>query len=395
MREKIETERLYYDDCCRTTFQSVVARAGEDEKGSYVILEETCFFPEGGGQPSDTGKLNGTAVTDVQIKDGEILHYISGNLCENDTVEGIVDWNRRFDLMQQHSGEHIVSGWIHSRFGYDNVGFHMGEQFITIDLNGEISPAQLADIENEVNQYIWTDREVRAFFASEEEVNTLPYRSKIELAGEVRLVEFPGADLCACCGLHVKRTGEIGLVKLVSVHHFRQGVRIEMLSGKRAFDYLNQHSTQNGLIAVDLSVKPDRTRDAVTKIQEENYRLRGEIIRLEREKYKNIARRTSECKDVLIIAEDMNPADIRKCTDEVLNTCQGVCVLVSGDDERGFRYAAGVRSGDIRDLVKDMNRELSGRGGGKPSFAQGSLKGAGSRIELFFKERDFSIIKTV
>lgn len=391
----MQTKRLYYEDAYRKTFTGTVTGTGTDERGDYVLLDQTLFFPEGGGQPADTGILNGISVRDVQESGEEIRHYITrleASLQTGDSVEGEINWDRRFDLMQQHSGEHIVSGLIHARFGYDNVGFHMGERFITIDLNGDISREELASVEACANDYIWQNRETRMFFATEEEIRTLPYRSKLDLTEEVRLAEFPGADLCACCGLHVKNTGEIGLIKLISVHHFRQGVRIEMVSGKRALACLNTHFEQNSLVASDLSAKPENTFEAVTHIKEENFRLRGEILRLEKEKYERIAARCEGLSDVWVSVPDLSPVDIRKCADEILNVNSGVCVLVSGDDELGYRYAAGVRQGDVRALVKEMNIQLKGRGGGKPIFAQGTFKAALAEAECFFTGKGFTPI---
>ena len=331
--------------------------------------------------------------------DGEIRHYLTrtspskaDEVKTGDRIQGEIDWERRFDLMQQHSGEHIVSGFIHKRFGYDNVGFHMGERFITIDLNGEIDPGQLSEIEREVNRYIWQDHTCRAFFASEEEIRTLNYRSKLDLSGEVRLVEFPGGDLCACCGLHVDHTGQIGLIRLISVHRFRQGVRIEMVSGRRAFEEMKTQSEQNSRIAVELSTKPEATADAVGRLLEENYRLKGRILSLEKEKYKQIAKQCRGQGDVMVYVPGLNPADIRKCTDDILDVCGGVCVLLSGDDDQGHPYAAGIRDGDIRDLIKEMNQSLNGRGGGKPFFAQGSLKGSMEDINRFFTNKHFKLI---
>ncbi len=386
-----KTKRLYYENSYEKSFTALVTGVGEDEHGEYVLLDQTLFFPEGGGQPSDRGTLGGHDVVDVQLVEGEIRHYIRKELEKGDSVDGMIDWDRRFDLMQQHSGEHMVSGMIHRRFGYDNVGFHMGERFVTIDINGLIDEDQLSEIEQAVNAYIWTNQASRVFFADEEEKTSLPYRSKLELTDEVRLVEFPGADLCACCGLHVGLAGEVGLVKLVSVHRFRQGVRIEMLSGRRAFDYLNSHFRQNSHIATALSVKPGETLEAVGRMQEENYRLRGEIIKRDRERYRQIAGACQGKGNVVLFARDFSPEDIRKCTDEVLDSCGGVCVLFSGDDARGYRYAAGVREGDVRDLARDMNQELSGRGGGKPLFVQGSVKTNQDRIRAYFEEKDYTI----
>ena len=389
-----QTKRLYYEDAYQTEFTARVRAVGEDRTGRYLVLDRTLFFPEGGGQPADTGYLNDCPVRDVQIVEGEIRHYIVllSSLREGDEVTGQIDWERRFDLMQQHSGEHIVSGLIHERFGYDNVGFHMGERYITIDLNGEIDSQQLAEIEKEANDYIWGSHPVRAFFASEEEIRTLPYRSKLELSGEVRLLEFPGADLCACCGIHVNNTGQIGLIRLISVHHFRQGVRIEMVSGRRAFEEMRVFSEQNSLVAIRLSAKPEDTAEAVDKLLAENYRLKGKIIRLEKEKHARIAQSCCGLGNVLVFVPDLTPADIRKCTDDILEVCGGVGIVLSGDDDQGYRYAIGVRQGDIRGLVKEMNETLAGRGGGKPFFAQGSLKGGHQKVRDFFTDKEYAIL---
>ena len=308
----------------------------------------------------------------------------------------MLDWERRFDLMQQHSGEHIVSGFIHRKYGYDNVGFHMGEELITIDLNGLLDEGQLHQIEQEVNNYIWTDRRARVFFPDEEEKNVLPYRSKKELTGEVRLVEFPGGDLCACCGLHVESTGEIGLVKLLSVKHFREGVRIEMAAGKRALGLLHQHLEANSRVASMLSVKPDGTPAAVQRLQDEIYSLKGEILALRQQQF---AMRAKQCEgrgNVLLLEHALDAADIRKEADAVLDVCGGICVVIALEDSQkkntGGKYAAGQRNGDVRAFVKEMNETLSGRGGGKPFFAQGSLQADRAVIKSFFEEKGFVIV---
>ena len=388
----METKRLFYEDVYQKEFEAKVLLSGKDERGYYVVLDQTAFYPEGGGQPSDRGVLGTVQVEDVQYEGEEIRHYIKEPLEEGITVAGRIDWQRRFDLMQQHSGEHIVSGMIHEKYGYDNVGFHMGEEFIIIDLSGMLEKEQVEEIEKLVNAYIWSDNNTHVFCPSEDERKTLPYRSKKELTGEVRLVEFPGADLCACCGLHVEHAGEIGLVKLISSRKFRDGVRIEMLSGRRALEYLNVHCRENSRVAVDLSVKPEETHAAVAHLQEEIFQLKGKILQLQNEKYEMWAKHC-QCKgNVLVFADHLEAAEIRKCADAILNECGGICALLSGDDENGYKYAVGEREGDVRPLIKEMNTVLSGRGGGKPFFAQGSLQGKREDIINFFHDKRFEII---
>ena len=245
-------EKLYYENVMAREFEGVVTQCRPGKKGYEVALDRTLFYPEGGGQPYDTGILGDARVLEVHEKDGEVWHTTDQPLEEGSRVRGVIDWDRRFDLMQQHSGEHLVSGVIHGHYGYDNVGFHMGADVITIDLNGMLTAEELSEIEREVNGIIWSDRKTQILYPTEAELNALDYRSKKELKGWVRLVKFPGADLCACCGLHVESTGQIGLVKLLSVQKFREGVRIEMISGGRALDYLSEIARQNHQISVQL-----------------------------------------------------------------------------------------------------------------------------------------------
>ena len=186
-----ETRRLYYEDVYKKEFTATVVECREQKKGYVVILDEGAFYPEGGGQPSDVGTLGDAKVTEVHEKDGELLHYTDKALEVGARVEGEIDWARRFDLMQQHSGEHMVSGIIHEKYGYDNVGFHMGSDVITVDLNGMLDDAQLAEIEREVNERVWEDKEVVITYPDTEELKTIDYRSKKELTGQVRIVTFP------------------------------------------------------------------------------------------------------------------------------------------------------------------------------------------------------------
>ena len=386
------TEKIYYEDVYCKTFEAEVVSCRSGKKGYEIVLDRTAFSPEGGGQPGDTGMLfvAGTeekvSVLDTREKNEEIWHVTEKPIEPGCKVRGEIDWENRFDLMQNHSGEHIVSGLIHQAFGYQNVGFHMGKDVITIDFDGEITEEQMEEIEKKANAVVWANRPVEIVFYTEEEVKEVEYRSKKELHGMVRIVTFPGADVCACCGTHVENTGEIGLVKLVSCHKFKQGVRIEMLSGKRAWQYMNLHWQQNSQISTALSVKPGETLAAVKREQEEIFQLKGRIMELEQDRYERIAGKCQGKGNVLLFEEGLSGVEIRKCTDAVLDTCGGICVLLSGNDKEGYKYAVGERDGDIRALVKKMNEALQGRGGGKPFFAQGSLQASRQEVEGFFEE---------
>lgn len=382
----LETRRLYYEDVYRKEFTATVLDCRERKNGYAVILDESAFYPEGGGQPSDKGTLGEVKVTEVHEKDGELLHYTDEPLEIGVKVDGKIDWDHRFDLMQQHSGEHMVSGIIHARYGYDNVGFHMGSDVITVDLNGMLDEAQLAQIEHEVNRKVWEDIAVEISYPTAEELKSLEYRSKKELTGQVRIVTFPGTDVCACCGTHVTHTGEIGMVKLLSVEKFRDGIRMEMICGKRVLDYLNRINEQNHQISVKLSAKMDKTAEAVERLFDENYRMKGLVARMQEEMFQAEAKKWEGAGDVLIFKEGLESDAVRKLADAVMNTCQGRCAVFSKNEDGSHKYAIGESGGDLRQYTKDMNAALNGRGGGKPFFVQGSVQAGKKEIREFFAQ---------
>ena len=380
-----ETRRLYYEDVYKKEFTAKVLECREAKKGFQILLDESAFYPEGGGQPSDTGFLNDVKVTEVHEKEGELLHYTEEAIQPGTEVRGKIDWARRFDLMQQHSGEHMVSGLVHEKYGYDNVGFHMGSDVITIDFSGILSEEQMAEIEEQVNLKIWEDAPVEIFYPSREELDTLDYRSKKELTGQVRIVRFPGADTCACCGTHVTHTGEIGMVKLLSVVRFREGVRMEMISGKRVLDYLNMVNEQNHQISVKLSAKMDKTAQAVDRLWEENFALKGRIHSMEEEMFSSEAKKWEGYGSVLLFKEGLEADSVRKLTDAVMQTCEGCCAVFSKNPDGSYKYAMGEINGDLRQFTKEMNAALNGRGGGKPFFVQGSVQADEEKIRKFFE----------
>ena len=382
-----ETRRLYYEDVYIREFQGKVTECRKAKKGYHILLDQSAFYPEGGGQPSDTGLLNTVRVTEVHEKDGELLHYTEEPLEPGTAVVGRIDWDRRFDLMQQHSGEHIVSGLVHEAFGYDNVGFHMGSDVITIDFNGMLDERQMAEIEAKANARIWENSEVEITYPSQEELKELPYRSKKELSGRVRIVRFPGADLCACCGTHVTRTGEIGMVKLLSVVKFREGVRVEMICGRRVLEYLNMVNEQNHRVSVCLSAKPAATASAVERLAEENFRLKGRVNHMEEELFANEAAKCEGAGNVLLFREGLEADSVRRLADAVMQSCQGRCAVFSRNPDGGYKYAMGEIGGDLRQFTKDMNQALSGRGGGKPNFVQGSVSAGEKEIREYLTGR--------
>lgn len=381
----METRRLYYENVYIKEFDAKVLKCREGKNGYEIILDESAFYPEGGGQPCDTGSLGDAEVKDVQEKDGELIHYTDMALEEGNKVHGKINWERRFDLMQQHSGEHMVSGLVHEKYGYNNVGFHMGSDVITIDFSGVLDEEQLQEIEDKVNEKIWENTPVQITYPSGEELENIPYRSKKELTGQVRIVEFPGTDICACCGTHVTHTGEIGAVKFLSVVKFRQGVRVEMISGKRVIEYFSKMAKENSKVSVLLSAKPQETSKAVERLQEENFRLKGKILDMEEEIFKAEAEKWEGAGSVLIFKKNMEADSVRKLTDAVMQTCCGCCAVFSDNGDGTYKYAMGEKDGNLREFTKEMNQALNGRGGGKPFFVQGSVSASEEEIRKFFE----------
>lgn len=379
----METEKLYYADPFLTEFDAKVL-ACEAEKGGFaVVLDRTAFYPEGGGQPYDTGVLGGAEVLDVHERAGVITHKCAAPLPVGETVHGRLDWARRFDHMQQHSGEHICSGLICARYGCDNVGFHMGADTVTIDYNADISWEQALDIERRANRYIWEDHPVHIWYPSPAELAALPYRSKKALEGAVRITEFPGADMCACCGTHVDSSGQVGLVKLLSCQKFRDGVRLELLCGQRALDYLAACWEQARQIGQALSVKPEASAAAVERMQGELLTAKERAARLEEQVFAHTAAQYAGAGDVLLITEALEGDGVRRLCDAVAQSAGGRCAVFAGADG-AYKYAVIHAGQDIRPLVKDMNDALHGRGGGRDGFAQGSAACTAEEIRAFF-----------
>lgn len=375
------TEKLYYVNQYATAEVARVLSCEPCGSGWRVVLDRTIFYPTGGGQPCDLGTIAGAAVTDVFEEDGVVFHQCSAPLPVGAEVGLQIDWERRFMLMQQHSGEHIVSGIVHARFGYDNVGFHMGSDVITIDFSGELTAEQLAEAELAANEAIWRDLPFRVFYPDADALAALPYRSKKALSGAVRLVEIEGIDLCACCGTHVARTGEIGLIKLLSSVRFRSGSRIELLCGRRALEYLNAVNAQNHAVSAALSAKPFETAAAVRRLLDEQAALKYRLTGLEAALLAAKSDAVPAGGWQLIIDETLSPAQLRPFAELLSKKCSGAIFAGGGES---YRYVLFDANGDLRELANRLNSSLNGRGGGKSGFVQGSVCASRAAIEAFF-----------
>ena len=380
----METEKLYYQDPYQTTFTARVLTCEPSKGGCLVTLDRTAFYPEGGGQPADHGVLGGVTVTDVHEKDGVIFHTCDKVVEPGSTVEGSVDWPRRFDHMQQHSGEHILSGLLCSLYDCSNVGFHLGADTVTIDYDRELTWEQVLEAERQANEAIWRDTPAEITFPAPDALAQLDYRSKKELTGQVRIVSFPDADCCACCGTHVRRAGEVGLIKVLSCQKFREGVRLEILCGQRAYRYLSRIYEQDHAVARLLSVKP---QDAFAAVERQNAELTAAKLRMTELEDRLFALRAQSLAgrgDVLLLEPPMRPDGARKLADTAARAAGGLAAVFAGERDSYVYALVHAGGADISPLVKRLNSALSGRGGGRNGFAQGSVQADRSAILDFF-----------
>ena len=380
----METEKLYYQDPYQTTFTARVLTCEPSKGGCLVTLDRTAFYPEGGGQPADHGVLGGVTVTDVHEKDGVIFHTCDKVVELGSTVEGSIDWTRRFDHMQQHSGEHILSGLLCSLYDCSNVGFHLGADTVTIDYDRELTWEQVLEAERQANEAIWRDTPAEITFPAPDALAQLDYRSKKELTGQVRIVTFPGADCCACCGTHVRRAGEVGLIKVLSCQKFREGIRLEILCGQRAYRYLSRIYEQDHAVARLLSVKP---QDAFAAVERQNVELTAAKLRMTELEDRLFALRAQSLAgrgDVLLLEPPMRPDGARKLADAAARAAGGLAAVFAGERDSYVYALVHAGGADISPLVKRLNSALSGRGGGRNGFAQGSVQADRSAILDFF-----------
>lgn len=368
-------KKLYYESSYIKEFEGKVLSCEKGKKGYEVILDRTAFYPEGGGQPTDVGILGGVRVLEVHEKNGEVVHYLEEPLPVGETVSGTIDWERRMIHMQEHSGEHLVSGLIHAKYGYDNVGFHMGTDEVTIDFNGLLEWEDLMEIEEKANDLIWKNLEIYADFPPKEELETLDYRSKKELNGAIRIVKIPGGDICACCGTHVKRTGEIGLVKFLSMIHYKGGVRISLLCGKRAVQDYEKKRGEIQKLSVMLSAKPGEVPQFVEKMKDEIAGLQEKLAECYRAQIEQIVRELPQSDAKLYRIENRFGAQqLRQLANRILEEEKAKTVLALAKNRDGeYLYVIGSRSEDMRLLSKKLNSLLSGRGGGSVQMAQGTF----------------------
>lgn len=374
------TQKLYYEDQYIKEFTAAVISCDESKRGYEVILDKTAFFPEGGGQPGDTGYIGESEVIDTVERGEDVVHICREKV--SGEVECKLDFEKRFANMQQHTGEHIFSGVLHAMCGLDNVGFHMGESSITVDFNGIVTAEQLEKIEKLSNEAVYANIPVKSIYPSKEELENYDYRSKKEIEGQVRLTSVEGVDLCACCGTHVAFTGEVGIIKVISVMNYKQGVRITLQIGRKALeDYCEKNKSVHEISAL-LKAKTNEITQAVERVQAQLQEARYKNSQFKKELFE-LKAKNFEGKQCCVFDDGGNADDARVFSDLLADKVE-VAAVFSGDDENGYKYAVTSRNTDLRAVGKELNSACNGRGGGKPEMIQGSVAATREEIEKFW-----------
>ena len=384
------TEKLYDRDAYLTEFTCKVINLYSDKNYIYIETDRTAFFPEGGGQTSDKGWLGGAYVENVQITDNKIIHFVENTeenvkLLKNSTIlKGKIDMKKRFSDMQQHSGEHIFSGIAHNLYGCTNVGFHLGSEVVTLDFDKFLDENDICKVENLVNKAIWDDLEIRILFPSNEELSKIEYRSKIEIEGQVRLVEILGVDMCACCAPHVKRTGEIGIVEVVNSEKYKGGTRVSILCGERALRDIRHKLNENRKISVLTKTKPSETAEAVERLIKEKDRLEYELVGANREILLSKAQTIENQKRIIVFDKKLEGKLLSDFTLSLMEKAEDFVCCFCGE-EAAYRYCIASKATDLRPLAKKLNSAFNGKGGGRPEIVQGSISATEEEIRAFLE----------
>ena len=393
------TRKLFYEDIHITHFKVTVVSCEEFEKQAEtkagkkaaplyrVLLDATAFFPEEGGQSADRGTINGQDVLDVQIKNDFIYHTLKEPVPIGETVECHVDWTQRFDFMQQHSGEHILSGIVHERFGYNNVGFHLSTREVTLDFDGTLDSEQLKDIELAVNRVIWLNLPIEISYPDDDTLSALSYRSKIEIDGQVRIVTIPGVDVCACCAPHVETTGQIGMLKIVNAQNYKGGVRLTILCGGRALNDYREKLESVTTIAQSLSVKQEQVVDAFNKLKCENQMLKETANTLQ-SKCLSMSLATlpdpTESMHAVLFTDINDNIAIRNTVNELMEHYNGYCAIFFGE-EPDYRFILGSKHSDCNKIAQKFRTGLGAKCGGNSLMIQGSVVSVKADVSAMFE----------
>ncbi len=388
------TEKLYEADAYRTAAPGVIAAARPGAGGGgFVALDASVFYPEGGGQPADRGALTlpdgqRLAVSDAHEREGVIwltVDALPAAAAPGVAVAQEIDWAWRFDKMQQHTGEHILSGVLHRLFGAENVGFHIGSEAVRMDTSVPVGAEGLLAAETEANGFVWQDLPVEIGYPTPAELARLAYRSKKEIDGRVRIVTIPGADVCACCGTHTATTGQVGLIKIVAAESYKGGMRLSVLCGGRALAEMQAMQARQSRIVAELSAKPSETANAVCRVHAELAALRYSHFGLSARLFDALAGAVGPHETAVRVVPGLDPDGLHRLAVRLAEATDGLCAALT-PTEKGCGYCLARRGGDVRPLTRALNAACGGRGGGKAAVCQGSCNAGCEAVARFLQE---------
>ncbi len=382
------TEKLYDFDSYITEFDAIVLSCEETEKGYKTELDKTVFFPNEGGQSCDTGTINGIEITDVIIDGDKIYHYSNSAFEVGSQVLGKIDFSERYRKMQNHTGEHIICGIANSLYNCENVGFHLGADYVTMDLDKPLSSEEIEKIEILSNEAIYKNADIRAYYPEKDELATLVYRSKSDISGSIRIVKIDGIDMCACCAPHVKKTGEVGIIKILDRISYKGGVRLTISCGFDAFKDYCERLKRNVYISTLLSAKQEEVGSAVNKLMEDISNLKNELGKKNEvitKLYVDSVQSTDE--NICLFAENLSNGEMRHIANAVKEKTPKIAAIFSGNDESGYSYVISSKNIDLKEMSKEINLALSGKGGGTREMIQGNVSSSKRIIEEYFSHQ--------
>lgn len=387
--DMIKTVKLYDDSPYEREFTGKIVDIRKGDKGCLVVLDRTLFFPEEGGQTPDTGTIHGFEVIHVSIEDGVITHTVNCDMTDlsvGSDIEGRIDWDHRFSNMQNHTGEHILSGILHSRWHSENVGFHLSDNIVTLDTSKELTPEDLKTLEKEANLAIYGNVPVTCRYYHPEEIKDREYRSKTEIEGDVRLVTIEGVDVCACCAPHVANTGEIGIIKIIKAIRYKGGMRLTILAGSRAYEYLSSVQDMTETLSHMLSESTENLDTAVERLLKQNgeYRMR---IKNDASKRlgEEIAGIPDDMEDVILFTDPVDNVVQRNAVNALSGNHKGICGVFASDEDGGYNFIISCAEGDSREAAALLREGLGARGGGSAEMVQGNVKADREEIKRVLK----------
>ena len=377
------TDKLYYKDAYIKEFYATVISCERCDGGYDVVLDKTAFFPEEGGQSSDDGCIGSSRVIHVYERDGVVHHITDSDISEKLTFCKL-DFAKRLEKMQCHTAEHILCGIIYNIFGYDNVGFHLGDDVVTFDVSGYLSREDIERVEVLANEAVFDNLPITTSFPNTSELNGIFYRAKLDLKTGVRIVKIGDIDSCACCAPHVSTTAEVGLIKILDFMKHRGGMRITMVAGRRAFsEFCIQHSNIKRISAL-LSEPPHTTADMLEKYIADTESMKLSMKKT-RERLATLYAATLSPREGNLVMkfDDFSIDDLRSFANGAIGKCQGILVAVSGNDG-DYKYVISSPDEIPREQTAKINAALSGKGGGRGNMIQGSFASSYEAILEYF-----------